>query len=522
MLDILIKDGLIIDGSGNTGYRGSVGIDGDRLNLLRGNVSDVPAARTIEADGRVVCPGFIDVHAHSGLIALAHPRHEPKVFQGVTTELVGVDGISFAPFGSREALAKFIRFNSGLDGAPPLDLCWLTVAEYLDQFDGVACNTAFVLGSGPVRITAMGWEDRTPSRDELARMLAVIRQGMAEGAYGLSTGLDYLPGCYAGTDELVELCREVNRLGGFYHTHVRYTLGDKFLDPFREAIDIGRRSGAPVHLTHFNQRVPGRGGHHEMLALVDRARDDGVDVTFDSCPYPYGSTLLTIILPQWVQTGGPDALLDRLGSPEVRQRLAREVSPRSDSWRDMWLTNFSQPHNKQWEGKSIAEVVEGRGKGLVDVICDLLLEEALQVSYVRASANAATLPAFYQHPAHMVGTDALLIGDYPSPRSYGTYPYILGTMVRDERFLTLPEAVRKMTAAPARRLGLRDRGFLLDGFKADVVVFDPAGVRSTATLRQPRQYPSGIDYVIVNGVVVADHGNHTGALPGRALRKGQD
>lgn len=523
MFDLLIRGGQIIDGTGNPGYYGAVGIEGDRLRIWRGDVSSVRAAKIIEASGRVICPGFIDIHAHSGLMILANPRHEPKVFQGVTTELIGVDGCSYAPFPSSEDLEKFLRLNSGLDGVPPLTPRWLSVAEYLSLFEEkVSCNMAYIIGNSPLRIATVGWENRRPNREELSRMKALFRQGLEEGAHGLSTGLDYPPGSYADTEELVELCREAHELGGIYHTHVRYSLGDRFLDPFREAIEIGRRSGIPVHLTHLYQRVPIRGGHYKLLDLVDQAREEGLDVTFDAYPYIYSSTRLTIIFPQWAQSGGPEAFLKVMRSPEGRKRLASEVGPRGASWHEMWLTNFQQPHNKRWEGKSLAEVVEATGKSVTDVLCDLLIEEDLRVSYVAATANAATIPLFYQHPVSMVGSDALLLGDYPSPRTYGTFPCVLGDLVREERFLTLPEAIRKMTSAPAQRLGLRERGLLRDGLKADVVVFDPTTIKALATHRQPKQYPLGIDYVMVNGVIVADHGQHTGALPGRVLRRGQD
>jgi N-acyl-D-amino-acid deacylase len=522
MLDLLIRDGLIIDGTGNPGFYGAVGVEGERVRILRGDLAGVEAARVIDATGKIVCPGFIDMHAHSGLVMLAEPRHEPKVLQGVTTELIGVDGNSYAPFRSQEDFQRFVELNSGLDGNPPLPGRWSTVDQYLAMFhQQVAVNVCYILGNSPVRICAMGWDDRPPTPAELADMQAILREGMEEGAFGLSTGLDYPPGSYADTAELVELSGVARRLGGIYHTHVRYSLGDRFLDPFKEALDIGRQSGIPVHITHFYQRTTSPGGAERLLGLVEDARDEGLDVTFDSYPYPYSSTRLLIVIPQWAHDGGPERLKAVLRSPEGRERLRQEMGPRAASWQDMWLTYFKRPEHHRFEGRSIAEVAEMLGRDVVDALCDLLLAEDLQISYVSAGANMATLPKFVSHPLSMVGSDAVLIGDYPSPRTYGTFPIILAEYVREERFMDLPNAIRKMTSFPAQRLGLPDRGLLRDGFKADIVVFDAQRVKAPATRTQPKQFPIGIEYVVVNGHVVVDHGKHTGVVAGRALRRGR-
>jgi len=522
MLDLLVKGGLIIDGTGNPGFYGAVGAEGDRVVVLRGDLAGADARRVIDATGRVVCPGFIDMHAHSGLVILAEPHHEPKVRQGVTTEVIGIDGCSYAPFHDHDDLRRFVEVNSGLDGCPPLPGRWSTVEQYLDLFTNrVAVNIVYVVGNSPLRICAMGWEDKPPTAAERANMGALLRVAMEEGAWGMSTGLDYPPGSYADTAELVFLCREVARLGGIYHTHVRYSLGDRFLDPFREAIDIGRESGIPTHITHFYQRTTAPGGARRMLALVEDARDEGLDVTFDSYPYVFSSTRLNIVVPQWAFDGGPERLRAVLSDADARARLRKEMTPRAASWHEMWLTHLKRPAHHAYEGRSIAEVAEMRGQDPIDAVCDLLLLEDQQVSYVSAGANAATLPKFVSHPLSMVGSDALLIGDYPSPRTYGTFPVILAEYVREDRFLALPDAIRKMTSFPAQRLGLPDRGLLRDGFKADLVVFDARTVKAPATRTQPKQFPVGIDHVIVNGQVVVDQGRHTGVLAGRALRRGR-
>jgi N-acyl-D-amino-acid deacylase len=522
MFDLLVKNGTIVDGSGNPGFYGAVGVEDETVRIVRGDISGIEAARVIDATGLVVSPGFIDVHAHSGLVILAQPRHEPKVRQGVTTELIGIDGNSYAPFHSREDFLAFVELNSGLDGNPPLPGRWSTVAEYLSMFDNqVAVNICYILGNSPLRIAAVGWDDRPPSPQELGNMKALLREGMEEGAYGVSTGLDYPPGNYADTDELIELSQEAARLGGIYHTHVRYKLGDQFLDPFREAIEIGRRSGIPSHITHFYQRAASKGGAERMLALVEDARDEGLDVTFDSYPYIYSSTRLLILFPNWAHNGGPERLKEALRSEEGRERLRKEVHPRGISWQDMWLTYLKRPHNHRFEGRSVAEIAMMLDKHVVDALCDLLLDEDLQVCFVTAGGNASTLPKFVAHPLSMVGSDAVLLGEFPSPRTYGCFPMILSHFVRDERFLALPQAIRKMTSYPAQRLGIPDRGLLRDGFKADITIFDPRNVKAPATRHEPKQFAVGIEYVIVNGQVVVDRGRHTGVLAGRALRRGR-
>ena len=522
MLDLLIENGLIIDGTGNPGYYGAVGVEGDVVRIFRGDLSSIEAVRTIDATYRVVCPGFIDMHAHSGLVILSEPRHEPKVCQGITTELIGVDGCSYAPFRSHDDFFRFVELNSGLDGNPPLPGRWSTVPQYLDMFDEkVSLNIAYILGNSPVRIDAIGWNDTPATPADLENMKALIREAMEEGAFGMSTGLDYPPGNYADTDELVELSRQVAALGGIYHTHVRYGLGDRFMDPFREAIEIGQRSGTPVHITHFYQRALSPGGGHRLIRLVEEAYEAGQDITFDSYPYVYGSTRLLIMFPNWAHNGGPDRLKEVLRSADDRKRLREDVAPRGPSWEDVWLTYFKRPHNHVYEGKSVGEVARMRGQDPVDAMCDLLLEEDLQTCFVSAGANGNTLPAFVTHPLSMIGSDALLLGDFPSPRTYGCFPLILAEYVREENQMSLPHAIRKMTSFPAQRLGIPDRGVLRDGMKADITVFHPGSVKALSTRTRPKQFPTGIDYVIVNGTVVVEQGEHTGAFPGRALRHGR-
>jgi N-acyl-D-amino-acid deacylase len=520
MVDLLIKNGLIIDGSGSPGYFGTVTVDNERIAIHRGDVPQVDAARVIDATDHVVCPGFVDLHSHAGLTILGEPHHDPKVRQGVTTELIGIDGISHSPFKSHEELQRYIWLDSGLNGYPPTPGDWLSVADQLGKYDNsVAINIAYILGNSSVRIWGVGWNDRPPTSAELEDMKSVVREAMEEGAWGLSTGLDYPPGAYASTDELVALSEVSARMGGFYHTHTRASLRAKgLLAPWDEALDIGRRSGSPIHLTHYRQSAQGVGSHLDYLGLVEDARDEGMDVTFDCYTYPYSGTTVTIGLPHWAKDGGPERLMVALQDPDDRAKMKCEMA--SSRLEDNWLTNFTQPQNKKYDGRLLEEIAEMREQDMVDALFDLLIEEKLGISTVGLGTNQHTLYAFVSHPYGMIASDAILFGEYPSPRTYGCFPIVLAEFVRAEKHLRLPEAIRKMTSFPAQRLGLPDRGLLVDGFKADIVVFNPKTVKAPATKREPKQYPIGIEYVIVNGKVVIDKGENTGALPGRALRRG--
>ena len=521
MVDTLIRGGLVVDGMGEAGFRADVAITGDTVTILRGEQPGVEAGRVIDATGRVVCPGFIDMHSHSDMFMLTDPDHESKVRQGVTTEGIGMDGLSYAPI-SPDKLEPLIRYLAALNGTPPDGVRWGSVKEFLDLFDGRAsANVAYFVPHNAVRVEAMGWESRLPTEDELRRMQELVRQGMRDGAFGFSTGLTYTPGAYSDTDELVALCQAAKEYGGLYITHCRYDLGDMLLDPFREALEIGRRVGLPVQISHFHN--PAVGMAERMLALIEEGQDAGIDVTFDQYPYPAASTLLHSLLPHWVHAGGPHALLERIQRQEVREEIKDDIFLFRPIWGltldHYFFSHLGSARNKEWEGRSLTDLAEAQGKRVVDAICDLLIEEDLDVAFVARTGNPDNIRTILRHPAQMVGTDGILTGAKPNPRSYGTYPYILGQLVREEGVLPLEEAVRKMSAMPAQRLGLGDRGILRDGMKADVVVFNPDTVQATATFEEPKQFPLGIDYVFVNGQLVIDNGVHMGLHPGRALRR---
>jgi N-acyl-D-amino-acid deacylase len=526
--DLLFANARIIDGTGSPSYNGHVAVDGDRVFVLRGDLSDVQAGLRIDVAGQVVSPGFIDMHSHTGLIALADTAREAKLRQGVTTELVGVDGNSYAPFADPRELQDFVRFNGGLDGMPDIDYDWDTVATYLDRFESTtSINIAMLVGNSALRIAGVGWGQEAADEKSLANMEAILRESMEHGAFGLSSGLDYPPGSHADTAELGRLANASASLGGIYHTHVRYQLGDRFLDPFQEALTIGRESGSPVHLTHLYRRATAKGGSAPLLELVDTARAEGLDVTFDTYPYEWSQTRLSMLLPLWAQVGRPDEVLDRLRDPAQRERILQDVDARGQTyggdwvWRYIRVGELRHPDYAGFDGKTIAQISDTLGLSPGEVVVELTVAENFRATEVAAGPHGPSIPNFLTHSAAMVGSDSVYLGRMPSPRSYGTFPRILGEFVREERYLGIEDAIRKMTSYPAGLLGLRDRGLVRDGMYADLVVFDPDEIKSRATYDNPTEFPVGISHVVVNGQLALSDGMLTTARPGRALRRGR-
>ena len=518
MFDVVIRGGKIIDGTGNVGFKGDVAVYGDRVRIFVGDTSSVEAGDTIDVSGCIVAPGFIDSHTHSDLMALAEPLNEPKVMQGVCTEMMGSDGVGYAPL-SRENLEKMVLLFSGINGYPKLEFNWSSITEYLERFrHKTSCNVASLIPNGCLRVATVGWDDRPATRDEIGRMQDMIRRGMGEGGCGLSTGLDYPPGSWATTDELVELCKTVAECGGVYSTHVRYSLGDGVFDGFREALEIGRRSGCPVHISHYFATIPLRGQTERMMRFIDDAIASGVDVTFDAYPYEAGSTSMTIALPRWAFKGGPHELLNLLKNRDDRERMRGQSAKVIGQLEEIVVSAVRTERNKWWEGLTVQAISDRLQKDPWDTICDMLVEEDLGVTFYTFSGDMNDVKVLMTHPAHMFITDGLRIGGMPNPRTYGTFPKVLGQMVRDEKIMTVEQAIRKMTSFPAQRYGLAGRGILRDGMKADIVVFDPVTVSGTATFPKPKQFPVGIEYVFVNGKMVVEKAKHTGALPGEPLK----
>jgi N-acyl-D-amino-acid deacylase len=529
VLDLLIRGGRVIDGAGNPWYAADVGIQGDRIAAV-GRLADEPAARVIEADGLFVCPGFVDMHTHSDLQLLANPSHEAKVHQGVTLEVLGQDGLSYAPV-TDEVLEQLRgQLAAWNDDPPGFDWSWRTVGEYLDRLDadGIAVNAAYLAPHGTIRMCAMGLDDRAPTDDELGEMKRVLAEALEQGAVGLSSGLTYTPGMYADDDELVALCEVMRDRGGFYCPHHR-NYGRYALEAYAACIEIVRRAGVPLHLAHAHLGYEiNKGRAPELLALIDDAREDGIDVTLDTYPYLAGATYLHAFLPSWMHVGGSAATIERLRQPELRERLRVEMEDEGADgfheipidWSIVVVSGVRLPENRRWIGRTLADAAAEAGARPIDFLCEVLADEELGVSCIAHIGNEENVRTVMTHPVHTAGSDGILVGERPHPRSYGTFPRYFAVYVRELGILTWEQAVRKMTSLPAQRLGFPDRGLLRPGLAADVTCIDPSAIRDTATYEDPRRLPEGIPYVIVNGTLVVEDGRHTGRLAGRALRAG--
>jgi N-acyl-D-amino-acid deacylase len=526
VLDLVLRGGRVIDGAGNPWFEADVGIAGDRVAAV-GRLGGESAARGIDAAGLYVCPGFIDMHTHSDLQLLVNPAHEAKVHQGVTLEVLGQDGLSYAPVTDEVLEQLRVQLAGWNDDPPGFDWSWRTVGEYLDRLDeGIAVNAAYLVPHGTLRMCAMGIDARAPTEDELAEMKRLLEEGLEAGGVGLSAGLTYTPGMYAADDELVAHCSVLREHGGFYCPHHR-NYGMRALEGYADCVEIARTAGVPLHLAHAHLGYEAnRGRGPELLELIDRARAEGVDVTLDTYPYLAGATYLHAFLPSWMHAGGSERTLERLSDPGLRERLRVEIEEAgSDGFHDVpmdWqivvVSGARKPQNERWIGTSVAEAALEAGKRPIDFFCELLVEEELGVPCIAHIGNEENVRTIMTHSAHTAGSDGILVGERPHPRSWGTFPRYLAVYVRELGILSWEQAVRKMTSLAAQRLGFADRGLLRPGMAADVVCFDPEAVRDTATYDAPRSLPEGIPFVIVNGRLVVDDGTHTGELSGRALR----
>jgi len=538
----LIKNGLIIDGTGNPWFKADVEISDGKITQI-GRLSNTKAERVIEARGLIVSPGFIDVHTHSDLALLINPRAESKIRQGVTTEVIGNCGSSGAPV--RKETLNLLKDEWGPE-AKVVKWNWSSLGDYIDRLEkqGVSLNVASLVGHGTVRTAVMGVENRSPTSAEMKEMKALVAESMEDGAFGLSSGLVYLPGCYAKTAELIELCRVVAEYDGFYASHTR---GERetIVKALKEAIEIGEKAGVPVQVSHNCPKYGGHGKFKEQSEIYEKARERGVDVTFDNDAHTDFNPTLSQVLPQWAQAGGNKKVVERLKDHETRERIRREILEdkfpgagysgvvKHGRWDRIFL--FRCKKNKDLIGKSLKEIAGLREVDPFDAYFDLIIEEKGEVSALFNYIEEDDIRTVMKHPLMMVCTDGSALAPYGalgringySPCSYGEYAYILEKYVREERVLTLHEAVRKMTSFPAQRLGLRDRGLLREGMWADIVIFDLKAVEDRATSRYPyrfplpnfpHKYPEGIEYVLVNGEIVVEKGRHKSVFPGKVLR----
>jgi len=528
--DTVLQGGFVVDGAGNPWFRADVGLKGGKIMKV-GNLGSDTAQVTMEVDNLVVSPGFMDMHSHSDFMLWVDPASDPKIRQGVTTEVIGNCGSSAAPLVGEAREDAERRINELPSGGPEKMPKWSTLSEYLDhlQGQGVVVNVATYVGHSTVRECVLGYEDRRPAESELNEMRALVAQGMADGAFGISTGLIYPPGCYADTRELIELCRVVARYGGIYASHIRDE-ADLLTKALEEAIDIGKKTNLPVHISHH--KAAGRlnwGKVRETLRMIEESRSEGLDITCDVYPYIAGcSWSLSHMLPKWVSDGGPKQLVKRLEDPEVRGRIKGEiekdktVSPllKHGEWESIVVASVKTEENKRFEGKSIAQISKARKIDPLDCLFDLMIQEEDEITGIFFLMDEDDVSTVIEHPASMIGSDSVppKKTGFVHPRNYGTFPCVIRRYVREKGILTLEEGVRKMTSFPAQRLGIRDRGLIREGMWADLVVFDPEKISDKATYEDPFQYAEGIRYVFVNGTLTVDNGRYTGALAGKVLR----
>lgn len=524
--DLVVRGGMILDGTGGPPFTADLGLVSDRIVAI-GRIAPEQARRVIDATRLHVAPGFIDIHTHSDGDILLYPSADSRVRQGVTTEVTGNCGGSAAPLGGVDADAQR---KDWLDEG--VEATWTGVASYCDLLDrtGISVNHALLLGQGTLRRRTVGLVDRALTDDELASLLQAVDDGMAQGAFGLSTGLEYVPGRYTPTGEIVAMARVAARHGGFYASHIRNE-EISVLEAVDEAITIGRLAGCRVEISHL--KATGRGNWSKQQAaldLIESARRAGVDVLADAYPYTAYSTGLTILLPAATLEGGTAAMLQRLADAaeraRIREHLVRQVSQDPGDPSLIVIARMKAPEDQRLLGMSVAQIAGEWKVDPAEAILRLIERNQGNVPFIGHGMSPENVERVLRHPLVMVGSDGSSMAPVgraaqarPHPRSYGTFARVLGYYCRGRRLFDLPEAVRKMTSMPADQVGLQDRGRLAVGKKADLVIFDAAAIRDEATFDMPQQYATGISHVLVNGTPVVENGQHTGARPGRALRR---
>lgn len=510
--DYVICHGRVVDGTGSPWFFADVGIKGDRIVAI-GKIDPAAAENVIEADGRFLVPGFIDAHVHTDLKLLEEPDLPSSVFQGVTSHIIGQDGISYAP-SSLASQKHTRRYFAGVNGDPEIDCQWESVKDYLRCFDRrTAVNIAYLLPQGTIRMEVMGLETREPTPEEMREMQVLVAQGMRDGAVGISTGLDYVPCVYSGTRELIDVCRPAGELGGVYVTHIR-SYGDRITEAVAEAVEIGREAGIPVHISHYNGRA-------ELLGrLVDDARAAGSDLTFDTYPYLAGCSILSMVaLPRWMEEGGSDATLARLAEPDARQRLEEYCKNPVYPVEALRLSSIDFLDDQELEGLFVPEAAAKRGESISDFICNLLIRSRLKVSCIAHHSNRTEddVIALMRHPAHMGGSDGVYTGSKPHPRGFGTFARYL-EYVRDHNVMSLEEMIGHLSYHPARRFHLKGRGQIAVGCFADLALFDLGNIRGATDYGKEPQMAAGMDWVFVNGIPVLAQGAATGKRPAVAVR----
>ncbi|TFH18936.1 D-aminoacylase [Candidatus Bathyarchaeota archaeon] len=523
--DILIKNGIIIDGTGAPWIKADIATEKDRIVRI-GKIKE-GAEKTIDAKGLVVSPGWIDIHVHADHNILGNPEGMSYTHQGVTTVTMGNCGLSTYPLSKehRLDLIEYLKpFTSGLQ----MSYEWSNLAEFnqLIMKTGTSLNLVPFVGHGSLRIAAMGFDNRAPEESEMETMKQLLTEAMMQGSHGMSTGLGYPPGFYTKDSELVELSKILREYGGMYSTHMR---GED--NNLANTIKLGFEMGVPVQISHLGSSCGSRKilrGRHEETTLrqLDEARRLGLDISADIYPYTAGSSLLSQVIPDWLHAGGVPRMLEKLSDPLIRERIARDYDEMGRDFSKIIVSYVKSADNKNIEGMNIQDISEKWGQSIVDTVCELMIDErgeAMNITFWGVEEDVDTM---VKHPAVMPCSDGWLLAPTgplgagkPHPRCYGAFPRYLNQYVTEKKILRLEDAVRRMTSLPASRLGLQDRGVLREGLKADITVFNPDTIRDRSTFEQPHQYPEGINHVVINGALTIEAGEHTGVLNGEIIRK---
>ena len=529
MHSYLIKGATLVDGSGAAPRRADVAIKGDRIVAVA--AGDACQADTvIDAGGLILAPGFIDIHSHSDITLFKYPLCESKVFQGVTTEVTGNCGLSLFPVqsGREQDLVDFLGLHEF--SLPAEGLVWNNLAQHTAYIENqsIGINLAPLVGHCTLRMAAMGMADRDPTPGEMEQMQELLKLALQQGAWGMSTGLIYPPGCYAATDELVGLAKTVASFDSLYTSHIRSET-ERLFEAIDEAIEIGRESGARIQISHLKAMGKGnRGRAAEALTRLAQARSVGVDVAADQYPYEASATTLTAVVPHWAHEGGVAAMLQRLRDPAMKERLkleiGREMAAREGA-AGIMVTNCSSEKNRDLSGKTVAAIAAAWDCSTEEAVIRLIDQEQGAVGAIFFSMAPQDVAVILADPRVAIGSDGhglnagQAAGEATHPRSYGTFARVLGRSVREDKQLSLATAVHKMTGLPATRLGFRERGLLRPGFFADLVLFDPATIRDCSEYADPHHYATGVVHLWINGLQVVRDGEHTGVRAGRILRK---
>ncbi len=524
--DLVIKEGKVYEGLGREPVVTDIGITGEKISAL-GRISHMKGNIVIDANGLAVCPGFIDAHDHSDIGLLVNPKAESAVRQGITTLVSGNCGSS--PFPIAEEIYEETKEN--LKEFYDIDLTWMDIKGFFSKLEekGLALNYATFVGQGTIRGAAMGFNDRPCKPEEMEKMKALVEDNLRHGAIGLSSGLEYAPGSYAQSDELIELCRTAAKNRGLYATHMRDE-GDFLIESLEETVNLARQTGIRIQISHFKIAYPRNWNKiGAALAAIEDADKEGIPLFCDRYPYIAGSTGLSYYFPLWARQGTTSEFMARLKDPTQESKLRThtdEQEKKLGSWDKVLISSVKTEKNRIFEGKSVLQGAQETQKDCFEFMRDLLIEENNNVGMVTFMMNEENLKRILSHPLVGIGCDGsalapygLLGGGKPHPRNYGTFPRVLGKYVRDEKILPMPEMIKKMTSIPAKNFGFSNRGVIKKDNFADIVVFDESKVIDKATWTNPHQYPDGIEYVVVNGKTVVQRAEHTGQLPGLILKK---